>query len=79
MHFNKLEYFGVLEKLSKQEKEEFCRCFKGFLANILHHLQYSFPFHDSLLNSIDFLQLNDSQDFSLIQKVKAFNDYFNLL
>jgi len=77
--FNKLEYFGVLEKLSKQEKEEFCRCFKDFLANILHYLQYYFPFHDSLLNSIDFLQLNDGPDFSFIQKVKSFNNYFNLL
>lgn len=66
-------------KFDAKEKEEFAADYKSFIAKILYYLLNYLPLNDKLLHTLDFLEFTESTDMSLIDKIKYFNDYFDLI
>jgi len=67
-----------LENLSEDEKKLFAKDFQSFIAKIFNRLIYYLPFADELINTLDFVNLNQEPD-ELKKKILVFNKALNIV
>jgi len=67
-----------LESLDEEEKLKFANDFQPFIAKALNRLIYYFPFTDELINTLDFVTLNQEPD-ELKKKILTFNKTLEII
>ena len=70
--------FEFLLEAGNSSQEKFTKIFQEFLGKLLNNLLYYLPFHDDIINSVDFLEMKEKTS-ELEEKILKLNQIFKIV